>query len=165
MQTVVAVVVGCVVGSFTGVLAPVVTHWLRNRERKQEREGEIQKDLRRMIERRLDDCAGAQVAVFHMLTDMFAGISPAEAYDRAITDQRAKTATHREHKWEPYRIRDERLRSLVERLHDALLDFETHQMTAAAMSPDEWQAVITERGRNLREIEHQVRLRLDELRW
>ena len=146
-------------------MGPVVTSWLRSREHRQEREREIQRELRQMIERRLDDCGGARVAAFHMMVDMLSGISPPEAYHRAVVEQQARTADHAQHKWEPYRIRDERLRSLVEQLHDSLLHFETHHLTVATMSPDDWRAAITEKERSLREIERQVRLRLDELRW
>jgi hypothetical protein len=69
------------------------------------------------------------------------------------------------HRWEPYRITDERLKSLANELLDRTQDLGTHLVAVMTIDLDQWWTGVTERETTLREIERQVKLRLDELRW
>ena len=166
---IVAIVVGIIVGSFSGVLGsvlgPIVTHWLRSREHKQEREREIHRELRQMIEERIGDCGSAAAALFRIEAHMKVGLSPFDAYSRSFGERWEKLKDQPRHRWEPYRIKDETLKGLTEQLHNRLLEFDSHLLSVTSMDRSAWWEMMVERERGLREIERQVRLRLDELRW
>jgi hypothetical protein len=147
------------------VLGPIVTSWLRSREHKQEREREINTELRQMIEQRIGDCGSAAAALFRIEAHMKVGLSPFNAYSRSFGERWEKLKDQPRHRWEPYRITDETLKDLTEQLHNCLLEFDSHLLSVTSMDRSAWWEMMLERERALREIERQVRLRLDELRW
>jgi hypothetical protein len=162
---IVAIVVGSLSGVLGSVLGPIVTSWLRNREHEQERKREIHRELRQMIEDRIGDCGSAAAALFRIDAHMKIGLSPFDAYNRSFGERWEKLKDQPRHRWEPYRIKDETLKGLAEELHNCLLEFDSHLLSVTRISRDEWWAAMSDRERGLREIERQVRLRLDELRW
>jgi hypothetical protein len=162
----VAIIVGLLSGALGSVLSPIATHFLRRRERKEEREREIHADLRQMIEQRLDECGKQLAAAFRMGAEVrHLGSSPMDAYNRSVARRVDESRDQPRHRWEPYRVTDDRLRGLAEQLHERLHDLDSHLLSIASAEIDRWQAEVSEKEESLREVERQVRLRLDELRW
>jgi hypothetical protein len=165
-EIIVAIIVGLLSGALGSVLGPVAAHFLRRRERKEEREREIQRELREMIGERLQDCGRERGVAFRIHADMrFLRASAADAYNRAMAQQWAERRDRPRQRWEPYRITDSKLRSLVEEFHDRLLEFESHLSSVMTTGLEEWWAGVPQRERKLMELDRQITLRLDELRW
>jgi hypothetical protein len=169
-SVIVGIIVGSIVGSFSGVLGavlgPIVTSWLRGREHRQEREREIHRELREMIEERLGESGTELAFAVGIAAYMHGGMTPADAYTRALNRhlEKSNSATPR-HRWEPYRVTDERLRGLVEQFIDTVSDLHDHHATVRTVPRDQWWAEVLESEPTLRDMQRQVRLRLDELRW
>jgi hypothetical protein len=165
-ETIVAVIVGLLSGALGSVLGPIAGHFLRRRERKEEREREIQRELREMVGERLQDCGRNRGVAFRIHADMrFLKSSAADAYNRAMAQQWAERKDRPRRRWEPYRITDSRLRGLVEELNDRVFELEGHLSSVMTMGLDEWWAGVSDRERRLIELDRQITLRLDELRW
>jgi len=163
--TVVTVIVGLFSGALGSVLGPIFMHLLRRRERSEEREREIHRELRLMMEQRLEDCGEAAAAVFGILVHLDAGHSPLDAYSRSMARRWDRSKDQPRRRWEPYRIRDETLRALAERLHDSLREFDSYLLSVTDTIPQQWRVQLEQRERQLHELQREVRLRLDELRW
>jgi len=166
ITAVILVIVGLLSGVLGSALGPIVNHHLRRREREEEREREIHRELRQMIEERLDDCGRLLGAAFRIHADVrFLRSSPLDAYNRSVARRLEESRDQPRRRWEPYRITDDTLSHLVEQLHDGLENLDTHLMSVITAEMDQWWAGVSEKEKSLREIERQVRLRLDELRW
>jgi hypothetical protein len=162
---IVAIVVGLLSGALGSVLGPLATHLLRRREREEEREREIHRELREMIEETLEDCGREAAMAFRIWAHMRVGHPPLEAYNAATAWQSEEVKARPRRRWEPYRITDQELRQLVEQLNERVGDLRSHHSSVMIMNPDQWWAEVVEMDSTLRELQRQVRLRLDELRW
>ena len=162
----VAIIVGLCSGALGSLLGPIVAYRLRRRERREERDREIHSELRHMIEEMVDECGRDLGTAFRIYAHVrHLKLSPFDAYNRAMAERWEKERDRPYHRWEAYRITDERLKSLANELLDATQDLGTHLVAVMTIDLDRWWTGVTERERRLREIERQVKLRLDELRW
>jgi hypothetical protein len=165
-ETIVAIIVGLLSGALGSVLGPIATHFLGRREREEERDREIHAELRQMIEQRLDECGKQLGAAFRMWAEVrHLGSAPIDAYNRSVARRVDESRDQPRHRWEPYRITDDKLRGLAQELHERLHDLDSHLLSIASVEIDRWWAEVSDKEESLRGVERQARLRLDELRW